>query len=143
MYLDAKEKEQLSNREVSSKGKGLTSEDVATQLRHVRSQQYDVFLSYAEEDWEFAEEMRSRLVSQAKLRVFVPSNGKAREGEGLEMRNLHISRLYVNLKPGGFQTSEFPPPPRRPKNNNNNNKLPLGTTCHTMQYLRFHQLGHT
>jgi hypothetical protein len=50
--------------------------NLETCLRHVRSQQYDVFLSYAEEDWEFAEEMRSRLVREVKLRVFVPSDGE-------------------------------------------------------------------
>jgi hypothetical protein len=50
--------------------------NLETCLRHVRSQQYDVFLSYAEEDWEFAEEMRSRLVREVKLRVFVPLDGE-------------------------------------------------------------------
>ncbi len=48
-----------------------------THLHHVRSQKYDVFLSFAEEDKEFAEEMRRRLISHAKLRVFVPSDGES------------------------------------------------------------------
>lgn len=41
------------------------------------SYKYDVFLSYAEEDKEFAEEMRERLANTARLRVFVPSDGKS------------------------------------------------------------------
>ncbi len=40
-----------------------------------RARRFDVFLSYAEEDEEFAEEVRTRLV-QENLRVFIPSQGK-------------------------------------------------------------------
>ena len=40
-----------------------------------KTHKYDVFLSYAEEDEEFAEEMRSRLINDANLRVFIPSDG--------------------------------------------------------------------
>ena len=50
---------------------------MGSQLHHVRSQKYDVFLSFAEQDKDFAEEMRRRLVSHAKLRVFVPSDGES------------------------------------------------------------------
>ena len=42
----------------------------------LRSQRFDVFLSYAEEDQDFAEEVRHRIVSKLKLRVFVPSEGE-------------------------------------------------------------------
>ncbi|CAI8056219.1 hypothetical protein GBAR_LOCUS30630 [Geodia barretti] len=41
----------------------------------VRSKQFDVFLSFSREDEEFAEEVRSRLATQAQMRVFVPSDG--------------------------------------------------------------------
>ena len=41
----------------------------------LKSQRFDVFLSFAEEDQEFAEEVRHRIVSKLKLRVFVPSEG--------------------------------------------------------------------
>lgn len=40
------------------------------------NQQYDVFLSFAEEDERFAEEVRQRLVENTKAKVFVPSSGK-------------------------------------------------------------------
>lgn len=70
------EREALGGNEIS-RGGSETSSLEAT-VRHVCSQRYDVFLSYAEEDKEFAEEMRSRLVGQAKLRVFVPSDGNYR-----------------------------------------------------------------
>lgn len=60
---------------VASQSKATPAYDLEAISRHVRSQQYDVFLSFAEEDKEFAEEMRSRLVSHAKLRVIVPSDG--------------------------------------------------------------------
>ena len=42
----------------------------------LRSQRFDVFLSFAEEDQDFAEEVRHRIVSKLKLRVFVPSEGE-------------------------------------------------------------------
>ena len=41
----------------------------------LKSQRFDVFLSFAEEDQDFAEEVRHRIVSKLKLRVFVPSEG--------------------------------------------------------------------
>ena len=40
-----------------------------------RTTRFDVFLSYAEEDEEFVEELRTRLV-QENLRVFIPSEGE-------------------------------------------------------------------
>ena len=40
-----------------------------------KSRKFDVFLSYAEEDEDFAEEVRTRLVRE-NLRVFIPSEGK-------------------------------------------------------------------
>lgn len=46
--------------------------DLEQSLRFIQSQRYDVFLSYANVDREFAEEVRQRLTIQAKLRVFVP-----------------------------------------------------------------------
>lgn len=45
-------------------------------LRYIQSQRYDVFLSFAQEDEEFAEEVKQRLVTQASLRVFVPNDGQ-------------------------------------------------------------------
>ena len=44
--------------------------------RFLRSKQFDVFLSFSREDEEFAEEVRSRLATQAQMRVFVPSDGE-------------------------------------------------------------------
>jgi hypothetical protein len=44
--------------------------------RFRRSKQFDVFLSFSREDEEFAEEVRSRLTTQAHMRVFVPSDGE-------------------------------------------------------------------
>ena len=46
-------------------------------LQYIRRQKYDVFLSFAQEDEEFAEEVRQRLMTQANLRVFVPSEGQS------------------------------------------------------------------
>ena len=45
-------------------------------LQYIRRQRYDVFLSFAQEDEEFAEEVRQRLINQANLRVFVPGEGQ-------------------------------------------------------------------
>ena len=45
-------------------------------LPYIRREKYDVFLSFAQEDEEFAEEVRQRLITQANLRVFVPSEGQ-------------------------------------------------------------------
>ena len=41
-----------------------------------RERQFDVFLSFSEADIEFAEEVRTRLTTQANQRVFVPSEGE-------------------------------------------------------------------
>ena len=64
----------------------------------MRSQRFDVFLSFAEEDQDFAEEVRHRIVSKLKLRVFVPS-----EGESLILSHV----LYNTLSPS--LTPSYPP----------------------------------
>ena len=46
-------------------------------LESLRDRQFDVFLSFAEEDERFAEEVRLRLVENAGVRVFVPSAGES------------------------------------------------------------------
>ena len=53
-----------------------TSDDLGPDILHMCRKKYDVFLSYAEEDMEFAEEMRRRLIEHTKLRIFVPSDGR-------------------------------------------------------------------
>ena len=47
-----------------------------TSLEEIRKQQFDVFLSFAEEDERFAEEVRQRLVENTNAKVFVPSSGE-------------------------------------------------------------------
>ena len=42
---------------------------------HEVSKRYDIFLSFAIEDREFAEEVKARLQTKKKLRVFMPSEG--------------------------------------------------------------------
>eukprot|EP00731_Ephydatia_muelleri_P032850 Em0024g394a len=41
----------------------------------VSKQRCDIFLSFAQEDREFAEEVKARLQTKKKLKVFVPSEG--------------------------------------------------------------------
>jgi len=59
------------------------------------SRKFDVFLSYAEEDEEFAEEVRTRLVRE-NLRVFIPSEGKEFAGRGV---NARLVLLYLGSIP--------------------------------------------
>ena len=70
------------------------TEGDAAHMRNIeerlRSQRFDVFLSFAEEDQDFAEEVRHRIVSKLKLRVFVPS-----EGESVGLLSLHLSPSFV------------------------------------------------
>ena len=73
----------LSKIHVQENG-GQTSQSATSNATHVknieeslRSQRFDVFLSFAEEDQDFAEEVRHRIVSKLKLRVFVPSEGES------------------------------------------------------------------
>lgn len=54
-------------------------EDLKKKMELVKTQRFDVFLSYAEEDEEFAEEMRSRLINNLNLRVFIPSEGQNKD----------------------------------------------------------------
>lgn len=58
-----------------------STEGDAARMRNIeeslRSQRFDVFLSFAEEDQDFAEEVRHRIVSKLKFRVFVPSEGES------------------------------------------------------------------
>ena len=64
--------------ESSSRGQSAARDESAS-VRDVkqklREHQFDVFLSFAEEDQEFAEEVRHRIVSKLKLKVFVPAEG--------------------------------------------------------------------
>lgn len=66
------------NRRESTK-KSEASNGESAQLRNVKesleSKRFDVFLSFAEEDKEFAEEVRHRIISKCKLKVFLPSEG--------------------------------------------------------------------
>ncbi|XP_064397730.1 myeloid differentiation primary response protein MyD88-like [Halichondria panicea] len=62
--------EGLANLSVTA---GTPREDVAS----LQSHKYDVFLSFAEEDERFAEEVRLRLVENVGVKVFVPSSGMA------------------------------------------------------------------
>ena len=59
----------------------FSTKDDAVRMRKIeeslRGQRFDVFLSFAEEDQDFAEEVRHRIVSKLKLRVFVPSDGES------------------------------------------------------------------
>ena len=41
----------------------------------VSKQRCDIFLSFAQEDREFAEEVKARLQTKKKLKVFIPSEG--------------------------------------------------------------------
>ena len=50
--------------------------DFDSSLETIRDQQFDVFLSFAEEDERFAEEVRQRLVENTNAKVFVPSSGE-------------------------------------------------------------------
>lgn len=86
---------EVGRREPASEAPSSHGADLEASLCHVRSQKYDVFLSYAEEDSEFAEEMRRRLVTHAKLRVFVPSDGETVTRLGLpnEITILTLSKV--------------------------------------------------
>ena len=55
---------------------GSKEEDLKQKLSMPNRQKFDVFLSYAEEDEEFAEEVRTRLVRDLNLRIFIPSEGR-------------------------------------------------------------------
>ena len=70
---------QENGRETGQSGQSATESNAArvrTIEEKLRSQRFDVFLSFAEEDQDFAEEVRHRIVSKLKLRVFVPSEGE-------------------------------------------------------------------
>lgn len=49
-------------------------EELEQKKTFLRTQRYDVFLSFAREDEDFAEEVRQKLIKEAKLKVFVPSD---------------------------------------------------------------------
>ena len=51
-------------------------EELEQKKTFLRTQRYDVFLSFAREDEDFAEEVRQKLIKEAKLKVFVPSDGE-------------------------------------------------------------------
>ena len=51
--------------------------DLEESLAYIQSQQYDVFLSFAKQDEEFAEEVRQKLKLRANLEIFVPSEGQS------------------------------------------------------------------
>lgn len=53
-------------------------------MASLRTHRYDVFLSFAEEDERFAEEVRLRLVENTGARVFVPSSGESASTKYLE-----------------------------------------------------------
>ena len=69
----------LSKIHVQENGQTAKESDDDAYVRNIeerlKSQRFDVFLSFAEEDQDFAEEVRHRIVSKLKLRVFVPSEG--------------------------------------------------------------------
>ena len=54
----------------------VSRQEVEEKKDFVRQQRFDVFLSYAVEDQEFAEEVRDRLMNDVKVKVFVPVEGK-------------------------------------------------------------------
>ena len=74
----AKSLAQINVQESSSQSRSATrgeSACVRDVKERLKGQQFDVFLSFAEEDKEFAEEVRHRIVSKLKLKVFVPAEG--------------------------------------------------------------------
>lgn len=68
--------EKGGTKEKAAASEETVSPDLQRSKRIAQNQKFDVFLSYAEEDKEFAEEMRLRLMNHAKLKIFVPSDGK-------------------------------------------------------------------
>ncbi len=73
-------------------------------LEYIQSQRYDVFLSFAKEDVEFAEEVRQKLKLKAQLEVFVPSEGQQR------LADLSLASQPPSLPPARPR----PPPPPAP-----------------------------
>ena len=76
----AKSLSKIHVRENGGQTSQSATENDAARVRSIeeslRNQRFDVFLSFAEEDQDFAEEVRHRIVSKLKLRVFVPSEGE-------------------------------------------------------------------
>jgi hypothetical protein len=72
-------------------------------LEYVRSKQFDVFLSFSQHDEEFAEEIRTRLTTQAHMRVFVPSDdlmpGKVFSEQIADMIKSSCRKTIVLLSP--------------------------------------------
>jgi hypothetical protein len=74
----------------------------------VRSKQFDVFLSFSREDEEFAEEVRSRLTTQAHMRVFVPSDdlmpGKVFSEQIADMIKSGCRKTIILLSPNYLES---------------------------------------
>jgi hypothetical protein len=81
----------------------IDNEELQKSLEYVRSKQFDVFLSFSREDEEFAEEIRSRLTTQAQMRVFVPSDdlmpGKVFSEQIADMIKTGCRKTIVLLSP--------------------------------------------
>lgn len=102
-----------TNQESGRGRSGSGTEGDSTQLRKMKesltSQRFDVFLSFAEEDQEFAEEVRHRIVSKLKLRVFVPSEdlmpGKVFHREIADMITMGCRKTIIILSPDYVESS--------------------------------------
>nr|CAI68016.1 Toll-like receptor adapter protein [Suberites domuncula] len=85
------------------------SKDLEKCLESIQKQQFDVFLSFAEADERFAEEVRQRLIENAGVRVFVPSAGlmsdRAFHQEIADIIKQGCTRTVVILSPDYLSSS--------------------------------------